>query len=87
MASEGGAPASQVPVPDNIPEEEFDLFGPGPVGAAENPFTQPAPTAAQTSPAKEVLLDRFSRQLVVLLLMEFLPLLLRAQEQTFRASC
>ena len=56
MASEGAAPASQVPVPDTSPEEEFDLFGPsagcGPGGAsAENPFTQPSPTAAQASPA------------------------------------
>ena len=55
MASEGAASASQVPVPDN-PKEEFDLFGPfagcGPGGtSAENPFTQPSPTAAQASPA------------------------------------
>ena len=36
--------------------------------------------------AKGVRLDSFSKQLVVLLLLEFLPLLLRVQERTFKAS-
>ena len=36
--------------------------------------------------ARGVRLDRFSKQLVVLLLLEFLPLLLRVQERTFKAS-
>ena len=51
MASEGGATASQVPVPDNTPEEEFDLFGPDPVSAPENPFATPPVATAKASPA------------------------------------
>ena len=45
-------PLRELCFPDTSPEEEFDLFGCGPGGAsAENPITEPSPTAAQASPA------------------------------------
>ena len=96
MASEGAAPASQVPVSDTNPEEEFDLFrlsaGCGPGGALRTLLLSlrrlqlrlRLPEALLE--AKAVRLDSFSKQLVVLLLLEFLPLLLRVQERTFKAS-
>ena len=50
---------ADVPVPDTTAEEEFDLFGPGPAGAAAgaaqpeaNPFAPaqgPAPAPAQAT--------------------------------------
>ena len=98
MASEGAAPASQVPVPDTSPEEEFDLFGPSMLGVDQVELVLRTlllslrrlqlrlrlPEALLE--AKGVRLDSFSKQLVVLLLLEFLPLLLRVQERTFKAS-
>ena len=77
---------------DTSPEEEFDLFGPfDQVEHAENPLLSlrrlqlrlRLPEALLE--AKGVCLDSFSKQLVVLLLLEFLPLLLRIQERTFKA--
>ena len=49
--------AQNVPVPDTTPEEEFDLFGPGPdtgtapaasgAAASSNPFVSEAPASQQ----------------------------------------
>ena len=84
MASEGAAPASQVPVPDTSPEEEFDLFGPSAVDQVERVLRTVLLSLRRLQlrlrlpeallEARGVRLDRFSKQLVVLLLLEFLPL-------------